>query len=783
MQLPKLTFSLASLVLIFAIGIFAMPTMAHQSDTHTPSATGGAGHPVVTISEASYPSGFEKSRANYRVSIVATVGGSSDSDRFDAVDELIASELTVRPFTGDGAPLTAVDPTLARTTGKHEWVATIDLSGAATARSFEVTVAADAVNGNRRNALGGNETKSMSFTNLSAVLDYSAKLTTEQKKVGETPIPGRYTVTLQFLKDGEALVDADDDVDPEPAISDLRIMPMGSATAVDASGAAVSDTSATMSGAAATGIYTQDYQLTFGVTSATVSLISGYATNAPSVTLDPNPPPDTKQNPPTVTLRIVEHNANDRWFNLDAMTAPVADTEGGTGKAITGAAIKDALKIMSGSTPPAEVPLRIRDDNPAKYEDIRENRYRAFLSYGVFDDLPLTVSIDPNDLVDNDDAADVDPVTKMVGGPETPPSSDIAFSPSQFANQTFVAGTPITPVFLPMATGGTPPYTYTLAPLPTGLVFTAATQELSGTPTVAGTTTPTYTVTDAADMTATLTFTIVVLSADTPSVIPDTSLAAAIRRSLNLAANTPLTAAVMADLTDLNAYNSGVARLDGLQQATNLTTLDLGMNRITNISVLSGMSQLTHLYLDDNQITNVSALSGLRNLRLLRLARNPIQDTSPLATLIANNPGLDLDIPPISPDDGTVTFTDSNLETAVRTALRMTANETITEDAMLNLFFLEAYDRRIVSIQGLEHATNMIALDLGKNAIVDISPLSGLTQLQILFLDDNEIVDVSPLAGLTQLDLLFLTGNPISSLAPISHLIGGIQIFRSKAAE
>ena len=588
--------------------------------------------------------------------------------------------------------------------------------------------------------------------------------------------PGGYTVTFTF---SEAT---------SPAFTQANISIPATGVTLSSFSVVTTDT-----------VFSVEAQLTFGASGIRVGVAPGYA--APTspgsnfVTL-PLPPPTSpvRERPPVVDIEIGDYTAEPRAFRIDITFTPQSKSDGTDGSDVM--VDKDTLHehdafVVKDSSDRAITLTKVDASSGV-------NSYAAILQYGRLAAPPLTISIDPNDLdekykaVDADPDAtppdpgvpDVDAVTAMYPPEqETPPPSGITFSQSQFPNQTFVAGTPITPVFLPMATGGTLPYTYTLAPLPAGLVFNAATQELSGTPTIAGTTTPTYTATDAANRTATLTFTIVVLSADTPSIIPDTSLAAAIRRSLLLPANTPLTAAVMTQLTDLNAYNSGVVQLDGLQQATNLTTLDLGMNQITSISVLSGMSKLTHLYLDDNQITDVSPLSGLRSLRLLRLARNPIGDTSPLATLIAQNPGLDLDIPPISPDDGTVTFTDSNLETAVRTALRMTADETITEEAMLNLFFLEAYDRRIASIQGLEHAENMIALDLGKNAIVDISPLSGLTQLQILFLDDNQIVDVSPLAGLTQLDLLFLTGNPISSLDPISGLIGGIQIFRSKAEQ
>ena len=84
----------------------------------------------------------------------------------------------------------------------------------------------------------------------------------------------------------------------------------------------------------------------------------------------------------------------------------------------------------------------------------------------------------------------------------------LTFNPSTVADQTFPADVLVTPLTLPIATGGTPPYTYTLAPLPAGLSFNATQRELSGKPTTAGTTTATYTATDAANVSASLTFTI-----------------------------------------------------------------------------------------------------------------------------------------------------------------------------------------------------------------------------------------------------------------------------------
>ena len=102
-----------------------------------------------------------------------------------------------------------------------------------------------------------------------------------------------------------------------------------------------------------------------------------------------------------------------------------------------------------------------------------------------------------------------------------PPSPTIAFTPPTIADQTFTVGTAISPLLLPVATGGTSPYTYTLSPIPAGLQFDAATQVLSGTPTTATpATVTTYTGTDAIGASAALNFTIEVIDAGVPADDP-----------------------------------------------------------------------------------------------------------------------------------------------------------------------------------------------------------------------------------------------------------------------
>ena len=87
----------------------------------------------------------------------------------------------------------------------------------------------------------------------------------------------------------------------------------------------------------------------------------------------------------------------------------------------------------------------------------------------------------------------------------------LAFNPSNIPNQTFTVNASIS-LRLPVAIGGTPPYTYHLTPsLPAGLFFNAGTRLLSGTPTTpTQPNTYTYTATDAKNAFIALTFTITV---------------------------------------------------------------------------------------------------------------------------------------------------------------------------------------------------------------------------------------------------------------------------------
>ena len=104
--------------------------------------------------------------------------------------------------------------------------------------------------------------------------------------------------------------------------------------------------------------------------------------------------------------------------------------------------------------------------------------------------------------------------TATVQAADTSPS----FSTATVSNRTYTAGTAISALTLPAASGGDGTLTYSLSPAVAGLTFNATTRQLTGTPSTAGTYAMTYTVTDEDRDTATLRFTITVATTQMTTV-------------------------------------------------------------------------------------------------------------------------------------------------------------------------------------------------------------------------------------------------------------------------
>ena len=275
----------------------------------------------------------------------------------------------------------------------------------------------------------------------------------------------------------------------------------------------------------------------------------------------------------------------------------------------------------------------------------------------------------------------------------------------------------------------------------------------------------------------------------------------------------------LTSLTYLNLADNRVSDLRSLANLKSLEVLDLFDNEIENVVPLAGLENLKELILTDNRVENLSPLTGLTELQTVLLKGNPIKDFTPLSALNLTDLKYDaVSDPAEQTQPSEAWMPDPALRAAVRGEIGLLSDIPLTKERVLKLGFLNAHDKGILDLTGLEFATNLRGLDLRQNPITDLRPLSNLTQLvefhfwhvpvrptnldlrplvtlinlemlslegnwisdirplmglkklRRLHLSNNQIEDVSPLAGLTELWQLWLERNPIRDLTPLSGL-------------
>ena len=152
-------------------------------------------------------------------------------------------------------------------------------------------------------------------------------------------------------------------------------------------------------------------------------------------------------------------------------------------------------------------------------------------------------------------------------------------------------------------------------------------------------------------------------------------------------------------------------------------------------------------------------------------SRNLIaKQTFPVSVSDADTPEPEGDTPlDLSPE---ISIPDANLRAVVRTALGLTADDTLTQQKMHRLARLSAPTHGITNLAGLEHAIRLTELDMPENQIADITPLRNLTTLTRIVLNDNSITNITSLTWLTRLRHLNLSENRIRTIDSLANLIG-----------
>lgn len=126
-----------------------------------------------------------------------------------------------------------------------------------------------------------------------------------------------------------------------------------------------------------------------------------------------------------------------------------------------------------------------------------------------------------------------------------------------------------------------------------------------------------------------------------------------------------------------------------------------------------------------------------------------------------------LTTPPV-PEGEVIQFKDPSLEEAVRDALHIYSRD-LYESDMKVLESLDASNRGIEALDGLELAVNLQELILDSNLVHNFDPIAGLANLVHLSLSNNKLSDISGLASLTNLELLILDGNEIEDISILSQ--------------
>jgi Leucine-rich repeat (LRR) protein len=277
---------------------------------------------------------------------------------------------------------------------------------------------------------------------------------------------------------------------------------------------------------------------------------------------------------------------------------------------------------------------------------------------------------------------------------------------------------------------------------------------------------------------------------DEPVYFPDAQLKACVEE--HVGKKNP-TATDMLSLTKLQANQRGIQQLTGLEYATNLETLSLMRNQLTNVRGLSGLPSLKWVDLQWNQIRDISALSDLPNLETVILHKNQLTAIPAFSGLpklrsltIPDNALTDIAGLATLPSLEHVSLINNKISvipvlSGLRNLKRLSLNANQIADisalsGVTSLEHLELFSNQIMEVPPLTGLPNLKYLGLSKNRITSLSGLSGLTSLTRLEAWGNSIHDVSILARLTGLETLILSGNRISDISVLSGLIHLVEV-------
>ena len=117
-----------------------------------------------------------------------------------------------------------------------------------------------------------------------------------------------------------------------------------------------------------------------------------------------------------------------------------------------------------------------------------------------------------------------------------------------------------------------------------------------------------------------------------------------------------------------------------------------------------------------------------------------------------------------------VSITDPQLRVAIYEALNIDAGITLDHTDLTRLTRLNAHDRGVTSLSGLELAPYLEHLSIWGNPISDLAPIASLRKLKGLDAGNCRIGNLGPLSNLPHLEWVYLAGNQIVDVEPLATL-------------
>ncbi|AEX51733.1 putative surface protein [Rahnella aquatilis CIP 78.65 = ATCC 33071] len=253
--------------------------------------------------------------------------------------------------------------------------------------------------------------------------------------------------------------------------------------------------------------------------------------------------------------------------------------------------------------------------------------------------------------------------------------------------------------------------------------------------------------------------------------IPDPALNELLHVACDVPLGTPLTSDDLASLSTLDASNSGITDLEGMQYCINLLNLNLSDNEIKDTTPLIGLTLLISLNLSENlnlldeAVQKLSSLINIQNLILTQSMIQSVNFASNMTKLINLDASRCLDL---------IDLHGISYLPALA-VLDLSDSKQITDISALstlpNLVYLELTQCPFISnMEVLGKITSLTELIIIQCGETNISYLNTLSNLENLNFKDNFVSDISFVSNLHKLNYISFTNNKVSDLTPLKQL-------------